>query len=271
MKEILVTRFPHGAGGKFVSTVLQTSDRVDHWSPIVQHQKNINEYVYEVTMEYCNRSFPIDQTHHTTAEPMVPYNTDLYSTTLARGNDVTNEQYWSQKDPRIRYCIEQNLLLNLIFNKSKLPLFCHDSKVVTILVTTNEEQEYLDRFLWNKHFIETDNEIIYTPSSIAHCSMHAVPKLLKYKPQWKFHKSQKNEIYNNMVVNNKTKKQYVDKNLFDNEPYQNIFLDFNDILDTNKFISQMEKIFFEFNLGSLNKKLVSEMHRLWLGRQVWKT
>lgn len=270
MNQIIVTRFPHGAAGKFVSTVLQTSYFVDHWNSIVQHQKNVNEFVEEITLEYCNRSFPKNHAHHVKNEPMVPYNTSLYSTTFPRGNNVTPEQYWSQKDARIKYCVDNNLMLNLIFNKSELPLFCKNSKVVTIIATTKEEQEYLDCLLWNKHFIETENEIIYTPNSISHCSINAIPNLLKYKPQWKFDKNQKDKIYNDMIVNNKTKKQYIDKSLFDNNNHDNIFLNLKDIFDHEKFLQEIEKIFDLHNLGSVNYKLISKMHKLWLDRQIWK-
>lgn len=270
MSQLLVTRFPHGAAGKFVSTVLQTSYRVDHWNSVIQHQKNINEFVEEVTLEYCNRSFPADQRYHVQSEPMVPYSTDLYSTTFPRGNNITTDQYWKQEDQRIKYCVEQDLLINLIFNKSKLPAFCQNSKVVTILVTTAEEQECLDCLLWNKHFIETEDEIIYTPNSISHCSIYAIPKLLKYNPQWTFDKSQKDKIFNDMVVNNKTKLQYTDKSFFNNESYQNVFLNLKDMFDQNIFISKIEKIFSEFNLGSVNHSLINKMHKLWLDRQVWK-
>ena len=269
MGELLITRFPPGAAGKFVSTVLQTSYYVDHWNSIVQQQKNINEYVEETTLEYCNRSFPADLRYHIQCEPMVPYSTELYSTTFARGNDVTADQYWAQKDPRIQNCVKNELILNLIFNKSKLPSFCKNSKVITILVTTKEEQECLDQLRWNKHFIETQDEIIHTPWSIEYCSLYAIPKLLKYRPQWSFNKNQKDKIYNDMVVNNETKLPYTDKNFFRNEPYQNIFLNLKDIFDEKVFISKMEEIFTELNLGSMNHGLINKMHKLWLGRQQW--
>ena len=38
--KILVTRFTHGAGGKFLSTVLQTANNVDHWNRIIESYKN---------------------------------------------------------------------------------------------------------------------------------------------------------------------------------------------------------------------------------------
>jgi hypothetical protein len=38
----ILTRFTHGSAGKFLSTVLQTSDQIEYWSVIVQSQKDTN-------------------------------------------------------------------------------------------------------------------------------------------------------------------------------------------------------------------------------------
>jgi hypothetical protein len=37
----LVVRFTHGSGGKFLSTVLQTSAQIDHWSGILESKNFI--------------------------------------------------------------------------------------------------------------------------------------------------------------------------------------------------------------------------------------
>ena len=96
MKNLIITRFAHGAAGKFLSTVLQTSELVDHWSLVVKHQKSVNKYVKETTLVYCDRVFPSDHSLHMLNEPLVPYCTDLYSSTFDRGHDVTADQYWNR-------------------------------------------------------------------------------------------------------------------------------------------------------------------------------
>jgi len=268
MNDLLVTRFPHGSGGKFISTVLQTSMKVDHWSNLIQTQKELQKFVEETTLIYCDRSFPVDHHRHIINEPMVPYSTDLYSTTFNRGNNVTADQYWSQKDSRLISCVKKKLIANLIFNKSTLPKFCNGAKVLTVVVTSEHEKSWLDKTLYSKHFIESEDSIIYTPSSLDHCSLEAVPKLLEYKPQYKFPLAEKESIFKQMVKNNTTKLQYANKENFDNKKYHNIFFDLNYLLDRQKFIDKMSVVFQEFNLGTFNKSLVSKMHNIWLDRQI---
>jgi len=268
MNDLLITRFPHGAGGKFISTVLQTSMKVDHWSNVLQTQKELKKFVEETTLIYCDRSFPVDHHKHAMSEPMVPYSTDLYSTTFDRGNNVTADQYWSQKDSRLISCVEKKLTANLIFNKSTLPKFCDGAKVLTVLVTNEHEKSWLDKTLYSKHFIETEDGIIYTPSSLDYCSLEAIPKLLEYKPQCNYPLESKDDIFNQMVKNNVTKLQYANQEDFNNKNYHNIFFDLDYLLDKQKFIDNMSRVFEEFNLGTFNKSLVSKMHNIWLERQI---
>ena len=57
--KFIITRFTHGSAGKFLSTVLQTSN----WSAVVQAQKN-TELIEPVTLEYVDRSFPKDHSQY---------------------------------------------------------------------------------------------------------------------------------------------------------------------------------------------------------------
>ncbi len=267
MKNIIVTRFPHGAAGKFLSTVLQTSEYVDHWSAVVKHQKSINKYVKETTLAYCHRSFPIDHSHHMLNEPMAPYCTDLYSSTFDRGHNVTADQYWNQNDIRLQECQTQNLHANIIFNKPKLPVFCNNAKVLTVLLTTKQEQNWVYSTLWSKHFIQTGTETIYRPNSPEHCDLSAVPKLLEYKPKYKYKLSEREKLYNQEVVNNRTIVHYTKPHSFFDDNVNNIFFNIRNLFNVDLFISEMEKVFDTFELGAFNHELVSEMHQLWWSRQ----
>jgi len=267
MQNLIITRFPHGAAGKFLSTILQTSNNVDHWSTVVQHQKNIKQYVKETTLAYCHRAFPKDHNLHTQNEPMVPYSTDLYSSTFDRGQDVTFDQYCGQNNIRFKECTKQKLHANIIFNKSKLPVFCNNAKVLTVLLTTEQEQNWVYKALWSKHFIENKDTIIYSPSSPMHCHLSTVPKLLEYKPEFCFDISRKQELYKEYILNNKTVVQYKQPHDLFNNNVNNMFFNISDLFDVDLFIATMEKVFDKFDLGILNSVLVSEMYQLWWSRQ----
>lgn len=267
LKNLIITRFSHGAAGKFLSTVLQTSKYVDHWSPVVKHQKSINQHVQQTTLAYCDRAFPIDHSFHMLNEPMVPYCTDLYSSTFDRGHNVTADQYWNQNDIRLQECQSQKLHANIIFNKPKLPVFCNNAKVLTILLTTEQEQKWVYTALWSKHFIETSTEIIYTPNSPEHCALSAVPKLLEYKPKYKYKLSEREKLYNQEVMNNQTIVHYTKPHSFFDDNVNNIFFNLGNLFNVDMFISKMEKVFDKFELGALDHDLVSKMYQLWWSRQ----
>jgi hypothetical protein len=263
-----VTRFPHGAAGKFLSTVLQTSNCVDHWSNVVQHQKNINRFVEETTLAYCDRVFPTDHSQHILNEPMVPYCTDLYSTTFPRGNNVSKKEYWAQNDHRLELCNQQGLIANIIFNKPDLPLFCKEAKVLTVLATSEQEQNWIHKAIWSKHFIVNEKQIIYTPSSLQHCHLSAVPKLVEYKPEFQFPISQRDEVYNKYVINNPTVGFYKSQDYFaDEQGIINRFFNLNKLFDSSVFLQEIESIFEEFDLGYFNKVLVKKIYNLWWSRQ----
>src|SRR5210317_295955 len=87
-----IVRFTHGAAGKFVCSVLQTSASIRHWNDTLEQYKKQSNW-HKKCLDYVIQSFPKDHTQHLRNEPIQPFNTDLYSTSYDRGNDVTLETY----------------------------------------------------------------------------------------------------------------------------------------------------------------------------------
>lgn len=266
----LLTRFTHGSAGKFLSTVLQTSNNVDHWSAIVQAQKNTDLYT-DVTLEYVRRSFQKDHRQYLRSEPMVPYNTDLYSTGYERGNDVKIDQYIEnaklKSDSRTIQALENNMLMNLVLNKPTVPAFCKNSKSIIITVTSEREKSWLFKTLWSKHFLETDNHIHYIPSDPMLCNFSSLPAVLKFKNQYIFPTSHKEQLFRQYVVNNSTNAWYFDPERFiDYDLSHGLtskFIRLADILDKDKFLIEIDQIFDFFNLGTPDIKLISNVHNIW--------
>jgi hypothetical protein len=272
----IVTRFTHGSAGKFLSTVLQTSKNVDHWSTIVQKQKEINEFVDEVTLQYVNRSFPKEHAYHMQFEPMVPYCCDLYSPSYPRGQQVTIQQYRDYalkvNDTRLESCLNKNLIANLIFHKPQISDFCSRAKVVTILVQTELERKWLHNTLWSKHFLEKDNNIYYLPNAPDYCSFSSLSTILKFQNKYKFASNEKEELFDKYVINDHTNSWYNDPSKFTkfdkSKQLDNHFINLADFFDVGKFILAMTNIFEYFNLGNVDQSLVTKMHNIWWTRQI---
>lgn len=272
--KFIITRFTHGSAGKFLSTVLQTSDLVDHWSVPIQRYKQTKLFDSLVT-EYVLRSFPVDHSQHLRSEPMVPYNTDLYSSGYTRGNNVTIEQYISnatiKNDTRLLDCIKLNLQINLIFHKPQLPVFCDGSNTVTITVTSQKEKNWLYNTLWSKHFLEKNGEIRYLPSDPSYCNFNSLVPVLTYNNQYLFTSAEKKKLFNDYIINNHTNSWYFDADKFKEydslHGLNNLFISLEEILSADKFLIVMQRIFKKFDLGTLNVDLVQHMHQIWLSRQ----
>jgi len=271
----IITRFTHGSAGKFLSTVLQTSDVIDHWSATIQRYKH-TELFELLVAEYVRRSFPQNHSQHLMSEPMVPYNIDLYSSGYTRGNNITLDQYIAnatiKNDTRLLDCIKFNLKANLIFHKPEIPLFCNNSSVVTILVTSECEKKWLYKTLWSKQFLETEQGIRYLPCDPEYCNFYSLVPVLTYNNQYLFPTSDKEKLYNDYVINDRTNLWYVDPNKFvdyDNEhQLNNLFINLEDILVSDKFLSTITNIFNQHNLGKPDLKLINNMHQIWLSRQI---
>jgi hypothetical protein len=272
--KFLITRFTHGSAGKFLSSVLQTSVKVDHWSAIIEAYKS-KDLFEKLVLAHTNRSFPKDHVLHLQHEPMVPYNTDLYSTGYPRGNEVTLDQYIKnaivKNDTRLLSCINYNRLINLIFNKPDIPIFCQGSRVVTITVTTNIEKQWLYNTLWSKHFLETPAAIRYLPSDPEYCSFYSLPVVLQFNNQYLFPNDQKEQLYQDYIINSYTNSWYFDPDRFTKfdktHSLDNVFVELDTLLTPNKFITKIENIFDILQLDQPNLNLIQKMHQIWLSRQ----
>jgi hypothetical protein len=207
---------------------------------------------------------------------MVPYNTDLYSVGYPRGNDVTLDQYLSnainKKDTRLLDCVESNLQTNLIFHKPQIPLFCNNSKVVTVSVTSQKEKDWLYKTLWSKHFLENNTEIRYLPSDPDYCSFYSLVPVLTYGNPYRFPLRDKDRLYQEYVINNHTNSWYFDPDKFSrhdvDHQLDNMFIQLEEILEVEKFLLAITRIFNHHQLGNPNLKLIEKMHQTWLSRQI---
>ena len=271
----IITRFTHGSAGKFLSSILQTSDRVDHWSALVQDNKSNHKIFNDLMLQYTSRSFPQDHSTHLRVEPMVPYNVDLYSVGYPRGDDVTLDQYltyaYNKNDLRLINAINNSLTINLIFHKPQLPLFCNGSDVITITVTSDREKDWLYKTLWSKQFVEKDNNIYYLPNDPNYCSFYSLVPVLTYNNPYCFSKDNKDELYNKYVVNDHTNSWYFDPDKFNKhdacQQLNNRFVKLEEILLLDKFLSVVLDIFDFYNLGDPDIDLITQMHSIWSERQ----
>jgi hypothetical protein len=273
--KFIITRFTHGSGGKFLSTVLQTSKNVDHWNTIIESYKN-HELCHKLMCGYTERSFPVDSLLHLQNEPMVPYNTDLYSSTYERGIDITLSQFVEHacaiNDVLFLNAVKQGKFVNLIMHKPFLPKFCYGSKTVTVLVETKKELNWLHRANWAKHYLEQENYIYYLPNHPQYCNFKNLPTVSKFSNPYQFPIEQKEQIIQEKIVHSEICQYYQNQTNFSviDPAYNidNIFIPLSCFFNVDRFLKHIDQIFVEFNLGNPNVELIKKIHSIWLSRQV---
>jgi hypothetical protein len=273
--KLLITRFTHGSGGKFLSTVLQTSSKIDHWDSTLENYKS-TELFYDLCVYYTKRSFVQNPKLHLQHEPMVPYDTSLYSSTYNRGYDLTIDKFINHardiNDQRFLLAWQSNKIVNLIMNKPDLPIFCHNSCVVTILTESQQEINWLHHTLWNKHFLEQDQEILYLPNHPEYCNFKSLATILTWKNSYKFPAENKKQIIMDHVINNSICHAYTDRNNFKSSDQGtgicNVFIPLACFFDSDWFLEEIKKVFEQLDLGVMESYMIRSMHQIWLANQI---
>jgi|LakMenEpi03Aug12_release.lakeMendotaPanAssembly.Ray.scaffolds.fasta_scaffold324029_2 hypothetical protein len=268
--KFLITRFPHGAGGKFLSTILQTSIDVDHWNHVIENHKN-HKLFYDLNLAYVNRSFSANPAEHMQKEPIAPYDTSLFSSTYNRGNDVTKKEILDHaraiNDHFLLDACIQEKYINLVINKPNFPKFCENSPAITITTESDSEINWLRTTLWNKHFLEDQENIYYLPEHPMYCSFKSLPKILEYNNKSVFSSADKEKIINEKIINNQMLQFYQNKQNF-LESENNYFIPLSSFFNVNDFSAHIEHIFNKFNLRGLDLQLINDLHKIWLSRQI---
>lgn len=275
MTGFIITRFTHGSGGKFLSSVIQTSNAVDHWFTALQNHKH-HEIFPQLIKHYFDRCFPLDHSLAIRNEPHCPYCTDLYSGSYPRGNDVTTEQFLAHahqvNDTRFLNSWYQDRFVNLIFNKPEIPRFCDNSSVVTITIETEAEQQWVYQTLWRKHWIELEEELIYAPDNPEYCHMTTLSQVLKFNNPSRYPATEKSRLWNEFVLQNHTRHWYLDHDKFQSydrcHGLHNVFIALRSFFDRDQFIHNIDHIVREFSLDPINLDLVDTMRSIWVSRQI---
>lgn len=271
LPKFIIVRFTHGAGGKFLCTALQTSRAVDHWEQSLQQNKNTSTF-RSLAWETVSKKFPVNHEEHLKKEPMVPYNTDLYSPSYDRGRDVTLDQYLDhalqKKDTRLLTAIESGLKINLIMQNPELPVFCKGADSVVIIVDNDRSLQWLDQTLWSKHFLEKDDQIFYLPDHPKYCSPASLNKVLEYGNAYQFPSSQKSRLWQEKIMHNHTRQKYLDIKNFESDCGNTYLFPLSCLFSTESFLDHMLKIFVFFELGEPDIGLLARLHQIWLSRQI---
>lgn len=270
----IIVRFAGGSGGRFISTLLQLSNDVAHWNQQFEDKSKLYQDEYTT---YISRSFPQDSKKHLSVEPDLPYNSDFYSGTYERGEDITFDQYCEyQNQADCEYFfnnIEQQKYVNLILHKSKIPLFMQGSHVINIIIDTPEALTLTQKLLWLKHYQIVENNLVkrlpHDPTTCNQKRSHLVQKFYTGSATVEVDSIEK--FYTTEIVNNYEFKLFQDRSLLLNDKsntscIQSYFY-LSNIFDKKQLIKNINEICSQINIGCPREQLVSLTFDMWWNSQ----
>lgn len=269
--KFVITRFGHGSGGKFVSTVLQTHPNIQHWSNWLQAAKSTGIFP-ELLQIYARRSFPKNHLYHLRAEPMAPYDTSLWSSTYNRGQQLEMSDllcyYQNKPDQYLSQGIEKKLWINFIFNKINLPKFCNQAFVVTLMIDSTRALDWAQRSLWSKHFVELSNKIIYCPNHPLYCPESSIATVLQYKNQCEFDVSQKSYLMEKYILKNPLLADFTNQEkLITNQP-NHYCIPISALFDSSSLVNHMQTIATQLQWQKFDATLILDIHKNWMQAQL---
>lgn len=266
--KFIITRFCHGSGGKFLSTVLQSHPQIQHWTHWLEKNKNDPLFI-QLVKAHAQRSFPKNHSHHLRSEPIAPYDTTLWSSTYARGEELElsdlRKYYQQTPDRYLEDAIKQDLWINIIFNKMTLPKFCSSARIVTLMIDNQLSLNWVQKSLWQKHFIEDDHSIIYCPNHPLYCPEESVPTVIKYNNQCEFDIGQKNKLLQQHIIDNPMLKEFA---LCKFDSQNNHTIPVSALFDLDRLLDNLDMISRKWHWVKFDPQIVSAIHQSWIDSQI---
>lgn len=260
---LLFVRYTAGSAGRFLVMLLQTSHRLSCWRQQVDRARSTAEFE-QVYMAWIRDSYRSDLSRHLYHEPKpdCPLH-EFFSASHPRGNDIDTLGFVAHLcELGFDYALEaiQNQrLTTVLVHKSQLPRFGTGSTVVNIVVDP-ASRRWLHRVKFVKGFKFKQGAWI---------TQHEDPDVklarfgkVTFANDYRLPGSQFSVI-RNYVINDPNLSMFTDINTItadsSNQFYQQQFIELSDLLDYNRLVPQLERLFAELNLGTPNFDLIKSI------------
>ena len=270
--KLFLIRFPPGAAGKIILTLLQTSNEIAIWNHRLQSLKNTNKFDINF-LDYVDQKFPKNHVLHLRNEPEPLLDmSNYYSGSFSRGNDISAKQFinYHKNDEYFNYLINNNLYLSFGIMKTELPLFCYDAKILNVSVDSIVAKKFLHRARLAKHFTVNKNIVTSLNDHPDYCSKFRKEKAAEYfdqnQPIYKinnWNKFVKGKIIN---VNHPLISNSIEKIINSENKENNYIFSLSRFLDIKQSTVEIKKVFDYFNLTGFNQKLINEAYGIWYDR-----
>lgn len=258
--KFVVVQHAQGAAGKFLCTLLMCSPKVAHFDSKVESQKTP-----EFCLKYNQTHFIKDISSWLIHEPKPhdAWNLHFISPLYPRGENLTVDEFMSlahqYATPYFWKSVDQQKMICLNWHKPFLPEFFSQARSIAVIIDPASEK-WFHRALWYKHYGITNGKI----HQKSHDPEFNSGSVKKYYQQFKnpiYVDEHKIGFVRKHIINGEQKLVFSNPNNFDLANQLKVNL--SEILDPNKIIQVITKIYEFLDLGAVNSGLVTAMHKQW--------
>jgi len=264
LPKFLIVNFAQGAAGNFLSSILQCSNNIAHFSKIDHTSKPNTNWLL-----YFNKIFTKNYSTWLDLEPGSQFNTwgtrQIFSQTYPRGNNLSIEEFLKlEKENCSKYyfeCKEQGLFIPIFWHKKEMPEYFANS-IRLIINIDNESRRWYSHSFYKKHFsiLESNNQHI----KIADLSHRPNFSIYNFENEYILTYKNFRSFVKDKIINANQRKDFLNlKNIYewDIDSYK---INLSDILDLQSFIVRYQSICNHFNFDQIDTNTVQELHNYWI-------
>jgi len=268
--KFLVFRFPPGAGGNFLSSLLQCNENVGHWNDELEYNKPNSDWV--AWFENCfDKNFKkwLDK------EPVANHKLgtrEIFSAWYDRGNTLNSDEFFTLEKkfctPYYFYLKNKNLFIPIFWHKNYFPVYFENSVFVDIMLD-QLSLKWFDRSWYYKH-----HDIVFDTdtNSYSVCRQRHRPSI---QPSCKKFNNEYQATYSNFrslvrqeIYNNPWRQNYLDKTFLDLSSGQRprYILSLSSLLSLNNCYDQYKKICNFLKITAIDYHLFEKLFLIWRNR-----
>jgi hypothetical protein len=259
--KFLMVQFAPGSAGKFLSSLLMSSDSLSHFDSTVENNKSVNTCV-----DYIKSHFTTDLGHWILTEPdhVMAWNLHFVSSKYTRGDDLTKEEFLNLANQHAtdHFCnsVNANKIIPSVWHKTNTTDFLQDARFVTIIVDPPAVKWY-HRAIWHKAY-GTKNGKIHLKANDP--ELHPTMKA--------YYEKFKNPIYSddsyytfvkNNIINSEFKTRFQTTDSFTNHD-QHTFVNLSELLDIESCVKIIDRVCTKCNLNPVPVEIIKQGHTHWM-------
>jgi hypothetical protein len=263
--KFLIIRFPPGAAGNMLASILQCSPEVAHWNQLQQNLKPNNDWT-----DYFQKVFTSEISQWLYHEPIgqLRWGTrEIFSAKHPRGDNLSIDEFLHQEQV---YCNEYyheqkkaGRYLPIFWHKETMPIFFQNSRSL-IIKLDQPSLRWFDHAVFFKHYKIVENNSEGVRVRLLENRPEIVPSTFLSQNQFEQRWPSFRSFVREKIWKNPHRKQYQHTKSNTNWPIPSLTINLSCLLDQKLFGQEYFKIcnFLEIT-PSLCENKINELHTYW--------